>query len=772
MLSAMNVTTNRLPLSLVLLRQRSSYLTATLTLVSLAAGCRSAQRFGSLVQVTEDPAAQVADVPALEQRLATTKTTAGATPVTSAKPSNNTAGVAGMPEIFRDKNVAPAAKQTVGTIARLSDSDLPLTETRNTNVAAGKSHNTKKTISAATANKNSIARAEAIAARRSATKMQLTDTRSSLPKPSAKLASTQKPAQQVASSRPASQPVSGSLSDLPEVSVRLPESMVVERAKVQKLAENKTKSSQTSSQTKSLVKKPTVNAQSLAAKTKPTKTQTAKARSLTEELSPKRTAKAELAALAKSMPPAPSVTQSNKHANVSKPVATESIAQSKEIVSPSRSSERKAPAPSPSKSRPADTNLVAASATDLTLPKPSAAPKVSRTQIAQTHQPLALEAVLRSRLDQLPKLGTKTAPSTGPAPQRIGSIAPAATSQIARQTVAPVQSKVAKSPIAASGRVGDIGPSGEVTQGSPIAMQLPAEEAPSRILNANQIRPASHAQRGNEMQVTKTASAKLPSSSDRAPKLPGQTGSLTNGQSSVSGNKPDQLTEAQLYQQLLSRLSNPGANETPLEKERRLIVARHLMVLAGDPNAATQTMDGLNPTEQRYMKNQLLGLWTMIDPKGHPSSGRRITEALPKFREATRYMAAATDSLTLKHLEFCTEIESYGQIKPFEGNRFIAGQQVILYCEVENFAAAPQQNAFQTKLQGTYDIYNEKGVKVVSQLLPVDQQQSRNQLRDYFVAYQMSLPKQLAKGTYRLQLTIEDAIGKKYGQANIPFEIQ
>jgi hypothetical protein len=35
----------------------------------------------------------------------------------------------------------------------------------------------------------------------------------------------------------------------------------------------------------------------------------------------------------------------------------------------------------------------------------------------------------------------------------------------------------------------------------------------------------------------------------------------------------------------------------------------------------------------------------------------------------------------------------------------------------------------------------------------------------------MHLPAQLSAGTYRLQLTMEDVVGKKYGQASIPFEI-
>lgn len=230
-------------------------------------------------------------------------------------------------------------------------------------------------------------------------------------------------------------------------------------------------------------------------------------------------------------------------------------------------------------------------------------------------------------------------------------------------------------------------------------------------------------------------------------------------------------TESELFDQLVSRLQQPVAGESPTERERRMLVARHLMVLAGNPVAATESIQGMSDTDQKYLKHQLLGLWTMIDPQGHPSSGRRITAALPQFREATRYLSEATDSLQLNNIEFCTEIEAYGQIKPFDGNRFEAGQQVILYCEVENFLAEESNGTMQTRLRGTYDLYDADGTKVVSQLLPVDEQTSRNHLRDYFLAYQMNLPR-LASGSYRMQLTIEDVVGKKYGQAEIPFEIK
>ena len=233
-----------------------------------------------------------------------------------------------------------------------------------------------------------------------------------------------------------------------------------------------------------------------------------------------------------------------------------------------------------------------------------------------------------------------------------------------------------------------------------------------------------------------------------------------------------ELSSPELFAQLVEHLSIAPEGESEADRASRLIKLRHLMVLSGDPDSAVEQIDGMNEAEQEYLRHQLLGLWTMIDPQGHPVPSRRFSTAIPQIRQAAKFAAAATDSLEVRSLAFCTEIESYGQIKPFKSNRFDAGQQVILYCEIENFTANDTEEGFETNLQGTYDLFNEDDEKVVSQLLPADQQVSANYLRDYFIAYQMHLPDQLRKGKYRLQLTMEDINGKKYGQASIDLEIK
>lgn len=232
------------------------------------------------------------------------------------------------------------------------------------------------------------------------------------------------------------------------------------------------------------------------------------------------------------------------------------------------------------------------------------------------------------------------------------------------------------------------------------------------------------------------------------------------------------LSQKQLLAALILSLQKPNAEETELNRHERLVKLSHLMVLAGDPESAMDSMSEMGADDQSFLRHQLKGLWHLIDPEGHPSPSHRLTSVASEFREAAKYAGAATDALEVRKLTFCKEIEAYGQVKPFEKNQFQSGQQVILYCEVENFRASQSEVGYELHLQGSYEIFDSKDQRVFSQILPADQQVSSNYLRDYFVAYQMFLPAEMKAGHYRLQLTMEDVIGKKYGQSEIHFEIE
>ncbi len=232
------------------------------------------------------------------------------------------------------------------------------------------------------------------------------------------------------------------------------------------------------------------------------------------------------------------------------------------------------------------------------------------------------------------------------------------------------------------------------------------------------------------------------------------------------------LTEQELYRRLLETLSVASAGESDGDRLRRELARRYLLVLTGDPDSAVQTLEGLSKNEQEFLRYHLLALWNLTDSEAHPVASRRLGAALPNYSTAIGHLRQAAEQLEVRSLAFCTEIVSYGQVKRFPNAPLAAGQKVILYCEIDNFVAEKTAAGYVTELQGSYEIFNSDGIKVAGQVLPTDHQACDHFLRDYFIAYQMSLPAQLSPGKYRLELTMECGKGKKYGQASLPLEIR
>ncbi|WP_145091807.1 hypothetical protein [Rosistilla carotiformis] len=212
------------------------------------------------------------------------------------------------------------------------------------------------------------------------------------------------------------------------------------------------------------------------------------------------------------------------------------------------------------------------------------------------------------------------------------------------------------------------------------------------------------------------------------------------------------------------------ALDTP-EGLTQLAKLRMLYLLADKPDQAMQKVDELTAAEQDYLRYQMMTMWNLVDPDGSPSRARRWEKSLENLRLASGHLAAATESLNVSSIAFCTEVESYGRITPFKDYKMEPGQQVILYCEIDNFASERLSDGYETHFQGSYDLFNADGVRVAEQVLPADKQTCNNYRRDYFIAYRLYLPKQLAPGPHRIQLTIEDLKGKKFGQSTLDFEV-
>ena len=216
------------------------------------------------------------------------------------------------------------------------------------------------------------------------------------------------------------------------------------------------------------------------------------------------------------------------------------------------------------------------------------------------------------------------------------------------------------------------------------------------------------------------------------------------------------------------------------ELARREVILRMLQVAAGDEENALQEFRYVQGREAAFWRAELFALHLATEANRTPVVSQRAARMLEHLRKANSELAAVS-TLDLRNAAFCKNVFGYADVEKFRPYRFEPDQEVLLYVEIENFAferiSAPSERGagegerFETEFRGTYHILDGERRRVAQQELPRAKQVSRNLLRDYFVAYRIYMPRNIAPGRYTLELTLEDVKGEKFGQTFLDFEI-
>lgn len=196
-----------------------------------------------------------------------------------------------------------------------------------------------------------------------------------------------------------------------------------------------------------------------------------------------------------------------------------------------------------------------------------------------------------------------------------------------------------------------------------------------------------------------------------------------------------------------------------------------LRVAADRRDEALRAAPGLAPDVQAYWASQLYALSTFLEARRSTAAPGAEAEAVQHLRQAVAKLSESAP-LVVRNPHFCTEVSSYGVFKPFEHYRFLPGQEVLLYAEIENFKSRPAEGGHHTALTAHYRIVDAQGREAAQGDLGRTEETCRNVRRDYFVRYFLALPTHLYDGKYTLQLTVEDVEAKKAAQATIELVIQ
>jgi hypothetical protein len=243
----------------------------------------------------------------------------------------------------------------------------------------------------------------------------------------------------------------------------------------------------------------------------------------------------------------------------------------------------------------------------------------------------------------------------------------------------------------------------------------------------------------------------------------------------VSDEEPEAAVDPTWQQQLQASIAK-------LEKETNTAPASHdeigkhaalriLYLAAGRREEALKPIAGIPPAHQDFWSKEIYGLAALMDHQRNPQTNRRAAEARNHLRDAvTRLGELAT--LQVCNLTCCREVTSYGVYKPFETSEFQPGQEVLLYAEIENFKSEHTDLGYHTALKASYQILDERGARVDEKEFALTEEHCQNPRHDFFVRYFIWLPQKIYGGTYTLQLSVEDTLSQKLGQASVNFTIK
>jgi hypothetical protein len=220
---------------------------------------------------------------------------------------------------------------------------------------------------------------------------------------------------------------------------------------------------------------------------------------------------------------------------------------------------------------------------------------------------------------------------------------------------------------------------------------------------------------------------------------------------------------------LETKLSSGKTSADRASLESRL----RLLYLAADRrDQALRSRGESSPDEQEFWSKEVYGLAALFDLGKQPDMSQRAAIAAPHLREAADRLGQIS-GLVVKNLHFCTEVKGFGTFVPFAHDEFQPGQEVLLYCEVENFQSKLiAEKGYHTALKGRYEVFNASGGRVADKDLGLKEEHCQNQRRDFFVPYFLWIPKQVPPGKYQLKLTLEDVHGGKTAESTIEFVIK
>ncbi len=206
----------------------------------------------------------------------------------------------------------------------------------------------------------------------------------------------------------------------------------------------------------------------------------------------------------------------------------------------------------------------------------------------------------------------------------------------------------------------------------------------------------------------------------------------------------------------------------------RQVYLRLLYLMSGQQNRALAVIPGINQQDQAFWTQVMWGLANYFDIENMPDKSNRATQTITQLRTAIQRLQGFAN-LELKNVNFCHDIENFGNYEKYDRDEFKRGQTVLVYVEVNNLEYQFTDNKYRSELHSKIEIYragNKEGLAAPKITFPATPDESNNIRKDYFLSYQLTIPEDLSIGPHTIKLTVEDKLGNKMATYSLNFTVK
>ncbi|MEM9412970.1 MAG: hypothetical protein AAGA30_17810 [Planctomycetota bacterium] len=241
--------------------------------------------------------------------------------------------------------------------------------------------------------------------------------------------------------------------------------------------------------------------------------------------------------------------------------------------------------------------------------------------------------------------------------------------------------------------------------------------------------------------------------------------------SNVSAKARKRSCNELLNETIVAFRNELDASKDQQSKTELLTTISALSTIANSLNLGANN-DLTTPEETReFWLHQFNAIQTIIQDNGQElKNPAQVANAIDELNRAILNLREVA-ALRVYSPELCRKVSGFGQFESFEKRQFSPDQQVLLYCELQNFnpisVGTGKQLQYETRISSEYWIKNEAGQIIQSVNFPEVSDFACNIRDDFF----MHLPiqfNQLAQGHYQLEIEVRDYGSGKTARLSSP----